>query len=75
VAAAAVLPDGLVDEVVEVEVLEVLELAARRREQLLADAHVAFHRAAHVEEQQDLDRVVPLRHELEVEQPGVARRR
>ena len=35
---------------------------------------MGFHRTADVEEQQHLDRVVPLRLELQVEQPGVARR-
>ena len=42
--------------------LEMLELAARGGEQLLADAHVLVHRAADVEEQQHLDRIVPLGH-------------
>ena len=59
----------------EVEELEVLELGARRREQLLADADVGVHRAADVEEQQHLHRVVPLRDHLDVEIARVARRR
>ncbi len=60
-AAAILLPDLLVDAVVEVEVLHVLELGARGREQLLGGLDVPIHRAADVEEQQHLDRVVPLR--------------
>ena len=59
----------------EVEVLQVLELGARGREQLLADLDVVVHRAADVEEQQHLHRVVPLRHHLDVEPAGVARGR
>ena len=73
-AAAVVAPDVVVDAVVEVEVLEVAELALRRREQLLADAHVRVHRAADVEEQQHLDPVAPLGQHVQVEPAGVARR-
>jgi hypothetical protein len=40
--------------------LEVPEFALGRREQLLADLHVRIHRAANVEEQQNLHAVAPL---------------
>ena len=70
-----VLPHRLVDEVVEVEVLQVLELPAGGGEQLLAHLHVVVHRAADVEEQQHLHRVVPLRDHADVEQAAVAGRR
>jgi len=43
-----------VEAVVEVEELEMLELGARRGEQLLADANMRVHRAADVEQQQEL---------------------
>jgi len=71
-AAAVVLPHVLVDKVVEVEMLEVLELAARGGEQLLAHPHVLVHGAADVEKQQYLDGIVPLRHQLQIQQPAVA---
>ena len=60
VAAAVLLPHPLVEAVVEVVMLHVLELGARRREQLLGRLHVPVHRAADVEEQQHLHRIVPL---------------
>src|SRR6202011_1059257 len=63
-----------VEEVVKIEMLEMLELAAGRGEQLLAHPHVILHRAADIQEQQHPDRVVPLRYELEVEHTAVARR-
>ena len=53
--------------------LEVLELAACGREELLADADVVIHRPADVEEEQDFHRVVPLRHHADVEQARAAR--
>jgi len=73
-AATIVLPQRFVDEVVEVEVLEVLELAPGCREQLLAHADVIVHGTADIETQQDLNGVVSLRDHADVEQPGVARR-
>jgi hypothetical protein len=73
VAAPVVLPQVVVDAVVEVIVFEVLELAAAGREQFLADADVIVHRAADIEKQQHLDRVVTLRPHLAVEPAGVAR--
>ena len=50
-AAAIVLPEILINKIVKVEMLQVLELAARRREQLLANPHVIVHRAARIEQQ------------------------
>ena len=73
-AAPVVPPHRLVDEVVEVEVLQVLELPAGGGEELLAHLHVVVHRAADVEEQQHLHRVVPLRDHADVEQAAVAGR-
>ena len=72
-AAAVVAPDPLVEAVVEVVEFEMLELAARGREQLLDQRDVIVHRAADVEEHQHLDRVVPLRPHLQVEPAGIAR--
>ena len=54
-------PHALVEAVVEVEVLEVLELGARGREQLLDLPDVAVHRAADVEEEQHLHAVLARR--------------
>ncbi len=48
-----------------------LELRARRREELLAGADVVIHGTAHVEQQQHLHCVVALRAHLHVEQAGV----
>ena len=45
------LPYLLVQAVVEVEMLHVLELGARRREQFLGRLDVPVHRAADIEEQ------------------------
>ncbi len=75
VPAPVVLPHGFIDEIVEVEVLEVLELAARGGEEFLADAHVVVHRAADVEEQQDFHGIVPLGDHADVEQPRAPRGR
>jgi hypothetical protein len=61
VAAPVVAPHAFVDAVVEVEVFEVLELQPAGGEELLAHLDVVVHRAADVEEQQHLDRVVALR--------------
>src|SRR5690348_5235009 len=68
-------PKRFIRAIVEIEVFEVLELGARRREQLLAGADMAIHRAADVEEEQHLGRIVPLRHHLYIEPAGVSRRR
>ena len=56
----------------EVVVLEVFELAAGGREQLLAQPHVGVHGTARVDEQQHLDRVVPLGNHPDVEPAGIA---
>src|ERR1700682_5114053 len=71
--AAVVAPDVIVDAVVEVEVLEMAELALRRREQLFAHLDVRFHRAADVEEEQHLDAIAALRHQVQIEPAGVFR--
>ena len=52
--------------------LEMLELGPAGREQLLAHVHMAIHRSADVEEQQHLDRIVPLGTHMDVE-PAAAR--
>ena len=51
VSAAVVLPDVVVDAVVEVEVFEVLELALGRGKHFFADLDMVIHRAADVEEE------------------------
>ena len=66
-AAAVVLPHALVQAVVEIEEFEVLELGLRRREQLLAQLDERVHRSADIEEQQQLDRVVPLGPHADIE--------
>ena len=72
-AAPVVLPQVVIRTVVEVEVLEVPELAAGGREQFLADAHVLVHRPAHVQQEQHLDGIAPLGDQLQVQPSGVAR--
>src|SRR5690242_16822189 len=66
-AAAVVPPYALVGAVVEIEEFEILELARRRREQFLAELDERIHRATDVEEQQQLDRIMPLRPHADVE--------
>ena len=51
----------------EVEIFELAELGAGRRKQLLDDPDVIVHRAADVEEHQELDRVAPFGPGLHVE--------
>src|SRR3954453_22909549 len=72
VTAAIVLPQALIGAIVEVEEFEILELARRRREQFLADLDVRVHRAADVEEEQQLHRIVALGAHADVE-PALAR--
>src|SRR5579883_564600 len=71
--APSILPQGLIGAVVEVEIFEMLELGAGRGEELLASADMPVHRAADIEEEKHLHRIVPLRHQLDVEPAGVAR--
>ena len=66
-AASVVLPHELVEAVVEVEILQVLELGARGREQLLGRLDVPVHGAADVEEHQHLDGIAPLGPHVDVE--------
>ena len=65
-AASRIAPHRIVDAIVKIKVDQVLELRARRREQLLADPDVVLHRAADIDEQQQLDGVVTLGHQLQV---------
>ena len=67
-AAVVLLPDALIEAVVEVEIFHVLEFGLGRREQLLDLLDMRVHRAADVEEHQHLDRVAPLRahHDVEI---------
>ena len=51
----------------KIEILDVLELAARGREQLLGRLDVPIHRSADVEAEEDLHRVVALRPHENVE--------
>ncbi|MDT4879093.1 hypothetical protein FQZ97_1147350 [compost metagenome] len=55
----------------EVEILHVLELGLAGGKQLLADLDVRVHRAADVEQQQQLDRVASFRAHLDVQQATV----
>src|SRR3954453_11061463 len=71
-AAAIVLPQALIGAIVEVEEFEVLELGRRGGEQFLAEPDVRVHRAADVEEEEQLHRIVPLGAHLDVE-PALAR--
>src|ERR1700733_13884746 len=57
---AIVLPHPLVEAVVEVEMVEPLELAFCRGEELVSRLHVPIHRAADVEKQERLDGVAAL---------------
>src|SRR6266571_4212264 len=68
---AVVFPHVIVQAVVEVEMLEMLEFGLGRGEQLLAEPDVVVHRAADVEEHEDLHRVVALRPHVQVEPAGV----
>ena len=52
-----------------------LELAARRRKQFLAGADVVIHRTAHIQKQQHLDRVMPLRDHFQIQIASIARSR
>ncbi len=73
-AAPVVLPQVVIDAVVEVIVFKMLELAAAGREKLFTDANVIVHRAADVEKQQNLDRVVAFGAHVQIEPAGVTRR-
>ena len=72
VAQAVVLPHAFVDAVVEIIMFEMLELAAAGREQFLGLGDMGVHRPADVEEQQQLDRIVPFGAHADVE-PALAR--
>ena len=72
-AAIVVAPHAFVDTVVEVEILEVLEFQPAGREEFLAHLDVVVHRAADIEKQQYLDRVVALGPHQQVEPARVAR--
>src|SRR5690349_12581558 len=72
-AAAVVSPHPLIWEVVEVEILQMLELGACRREQFLGQLDEIVHRPTDVEKQQHLHRIVPLRHKLQVECASILR--
>src|SRR3546814_4641072 len=66
-AALVVLPHPFIGAVVEIKEFQILELARRGAEQLLAQLDERVHRPADVEEQQQLDRVAPLRAHADVE--------
>ncbi len=72
--APIVFPQALVNEIVKIEILEMLEFAARRREQLFANADVVVHRAADIETQEHFNGVVPFGHHAYVEQACIAGR-
>ena len=66
-AAAVVLPYAFIQAVVEIEEFEVLELGGCCAEQLFAQLDERIHRTADVEEQQQLDRIAPLRAHMDIE--------
>src|ERR1700722_8521030 len=66
-ASAILLPHALIEAVVEVEIFHVLEFAFRRREQFLDLLDMGIHRAADVEEHQNLHRIAPLGTHVHVE--------
>src|SRR6266567_2294138 len=49
------------------------KFALRRRKELLAYFDVRIHRAADIEEEEHLDAIAPLGHEVRVEPPGILR--
>ncbi len=67
-AATVVLPQPLINAVVEIVVGERAKLGARGGEQLLADPHMVVHRAADIEEEQHLDGVLAFPAGLHVEE-------
>src|SRR5690606_2706128 len=73
VAPSIVLPEALINDVVEVKILQMFDLAASPTKQRLTGAHVIVQRAADVQKQQHLDGVAPLGNEFEIQHPGVAR--
>ena len=73
VATVVVAPHAFVDAVVEVEIFEVLEFQPAGGEEFLAHLDVVVHRAADVEKQQHLDRVVALGPHHQVQPARVAR--
>ncbi|MNS89719.1 hypothetical protein D3C72_1237390 [compost metagenome] len=71
--AGVVLPDKVVEAIVKIEVLQMLELVAQRREEPLHLGHVGIHGPPNIEEDQQLDPVVALGSELHIE-PALAGR-
>ena len=69
--APVVVPDEVIDAVVEIVELQVLELGSGGGEQLRAQPRVLVHGAADIQQQQDLHRIVPLGPELQVQQAGI----
>src|SRR5690606_595510 len=67
VTAPVVLPEALIDVVVEVVILHVLELGAGGGEELFDNLDVVVHRSANVKEHQQFYRVAPLWPGLDVE--------
>src|SRR5450830_433012 len=65
--APVVLPQAVVDAVMEVKKFHVLEFRLRRREQLLGTLDMVIHAAAHVEQHQHLDAVLALGAHSDVE--------
>src|SRR5215213_7404187 len=66
-ATLVLLPDAFIQAIVEVEILHVLEFGLRRREQFLDLLDMRIHRAADIEEHQNLDRVAALGAHVDVE--------
>src|SRR5262249_48579600 len=58
--ATVLFPHALIEAIVEIEVFHVLELGTRGGEQFLGRLDMPVHRAADIEEQKNLNRVVAL---------------
>src|SRR5690606_10523376 len=65
-------PEVFVRTVVEVEDLEVAELAARRGKQFLDPGNVIIHAASDIQQHELLYCVMTLGHHADIEQPGIA---
>ena len=65
-------PHTLVDEIMEVKIFQMLELCACGGEQFFTNLHMRIHGAANIQKQQDLYRIVPLRHHFYIQKACIA---
>ncbi len=66
-AALVVLPNAFVKTVVEIEKLQIFELAGCRTEELFTKLDEGIHRSADIEEQQELDGILALGPHMDIE--------